>query len=107
MMLENKVAVVTGGAAGIGRSIALTMAKEGANIAILDVCKPETTEEACALIAETGVTVKFYHCDVSNFELVDTTIKQVIADLGGVDILVNNAGITRDSLLVFHEGRGL
>ena len=100
MMLENKVAVVTGGAAGIGRSIALTMAKEGANIAILDVCKPETAEEACALIAETGVTVKFYHCDVSNFELVDTTIKQVIADLGGVDILVNNAGITRDSLLV-------
>ena len=61
MMLENKVAVVTGGAAGIGRSIALTMAKEGANIAILDVCKPETAEEACALIAETGVTVKFYH----------------------------------------------
>ena len=100
MMLENKVAVVTGGAAGIGRSIALTMAKEGADIAILDVCKPETAEEACALIAETGATVKFYHCDVSNFELVDTTIKQVIADLGGVDILVNNAGITRDSLLV-------
>lgn len=100
MMLENKVAVITGGAAGIGRSIALTMAKEGANIAILDVCKPETAEEGCALIAETGVTVKFYHCDVSNFELVDSTIKQVIADMGGVDILVNNAGITRDALLV-------
>ena len=59
-MLENKVAVVTGGAAGIGRSIALTMAKEGANIAILDVCKPETAEEACALIGETGAAVKFY-----------------------------------------------
>ena len=100
MMLENKVAVVTGGAAGIGRSIALTMAKEGANIAILDVCKPETAQEACALIGETGAAVKFYHCDVSNFALVDSTIKQVIADLGGVDILVNNAGITRDALLV-------
>lgn len=99
--LTGKVALVTGAARGIGNAIASTMAREGANVVIFDLCDQEAGDAAAAAIAEAyGVKALFKRCDVSSFEGVDAAVKEVIKELGGVDILVNNAGITRDKVLL-------
>jgi 3-oxoacyl-[acyl-carrier protein] reductase len=86
-MLEGKLALVTGASRGIGRAIALELAKSGAN-----VVGTATTEEGAKRISEGGITGKLL--DVKNAEQADALIKE----LGEVLILVNNAGITRDNL---------
>lgn len=100
MSLQGKTALVTGGARGIGAAICRKLASLGANVAIVDL---RVTEQAQALEAElnvSGVQAKAYACDVSDSEACKATVKQVIADLGGLTVLVNNAGITRDGLLL-------
>ena len=101
-LLANKVAAVTGGATGIGRSICLAMAEQGADIAILYVAviPQEVVDETVRAIEEKGVRAKAYVCDVSNFTETENVMKEVMKDMGSIDILVNNAGITRDNLMV-------
>jgi 3-oxoacyl-[acyl-carrier protein] reductase len=99
-MLEGKVAIITGAARGIGRAIALTFAKEGANIAVTDIRLDENTESLEKELAELGVKGKAYASNAADFEDSQNLVKEVVKDFGTVDILVNNAGITRDGLLM-------
>ena len=92
MLLSNRVAIVTGGARGIGRGIALRFAEEGCSIAIADVMAAEagkTVEE----ISKKGRDGLFVRCDVSKAGQVQDMVNKVIDKFGKVDILVNNAGI--------------
>ena len=98
--LENMTAVVTGGSRGIGRAIALAMAQEGANVAILYAGNREAAEQTEQEIAQIGGKVRAYQCDVSIFEETETVTKQILEEFGQVDILVNNAGIVRDGFLL-------
>ncbi len=98
--LENKTALVTGGSRGIGRAIALAMAEEGANIAVVFAGNREAAEKTAADIAEKGVQARIYQCDVASAGETEAVVKQILDDFGGVDILVNNAGIVRDTLLL-------
>lgn len=93
-MLKGKVAVVTGGADGIGRKIALELADAGAEIAIMDINldKARQTREEIIQAGGTAVAIKV---DITQSEEVDAGFKEVISALGQVDILVNNAGFFR------------
>ena len=97
-MLNNKVALVTGGARGIGRAIAMKLASEGADIAILDAGSLELSEQTAEEIRALGVRAFAVRCDITDYDQVTAAVAQVKEALGGVDILVNNAGITRDKL---------
>lgn len=96
-MLSGKTALVTGASRGIGRAVALRLAKEGARVAAI---YHGNEEMARSLEAESGGMITAYRCDVADFSSSEETVKKVIADLGGIDILVNNAGITCDKLLL-------
>ncbi len=97
MLLENKVAVVTGSGQGIGRSIALTLAAEGADVVISDVVE-ETGVAVVEEIKALGRKSIFVPCNVAEFAQAKALIDATVAEFGGIDILVNNAGITRDNL---------
>lgn len=99
-MLQNKVAVITGASRGIGRAIALHMAKLGAQVVINYSGSEEKAKEAKQEITEAGGKVDIYQCDVADFKACETFVKEVIAKFGRIDILVNNAGITKDGLLM-------
>ena len=100
MLLENKVALITGAARGIGKQIALSFAKEGCNIAFTDLELNEAAQATRDEIAALGVKVQFYASNAADFEAAHQVVEQVVADFGHLDILVNNAGITRDTLLM-------
>lgn len=100
MDLTGKVAVVTGGSRGIGRSICLRLAAAGALVVINYVSRSDAADETAALVTEAGGTAAVYKFDVADTAEVQSAFKQIVADHGRVDILVNNAGITRDGLLV-------
>jgi 3-oxoacyl-[acyl-carrier protein] reductase len=99
-MLTGKVAVVTGGSRGIGRSIALNLAKEGAKVVIFYAGNHGAAEETVSAITDRGTEGAAFQVDVADSEQVDHAMKQVVKQFGRVDILVNNAGITRDNLLM-------
>jgi 3-oxoacyl-[acyl-carrier protein] reductase len=88
MTLEGKLAVVTGGGAGIGRAICRRLAEDGARVAVLDI-RQEAADETLELIGGAGGG---YVCDVSDSAAVDETFARIEAELGPPDILVNNAG---------------
>ena len=98
-MLKKKVALITGGSRGIGRAIALDMARQGADIALIYANNDEAARQTQEEIEACGVRCVCYRCDVASFEQTASTAASVIEDFGGVDILVNNAGITRDGLI--------
>ncbi|MBN2753237.1 MAG: 3-oxoacyl-[acyl-carrier-protein] reductase [Candidatus Goldbacteria bacterium] len=98
-LLNGKIALVTGGAQGIGETIAATLAREGASVAVLDV-NLEKASATAAKLKEFGVDSEAYKCDVSNVAEVEETVNKVIDKFKRIDILVNNAGITRDNLLI-------
>lgn len=100
MKLENKTVLVTGASRGIGREIALTFAKEGANIVVNYSGSKEKAEEVVAEITALGQKAIAYQCNVSDGDSVQNMVKETIAQFGSLDILVNNAGITRDNLLM-------
>lgn len=96
MRLQGRVALITGGAAGIGKATALRFAEEGAQVVICDV-NQQTGEAA---LAELGSGAAFYKLDVTNRQAVQAWVDEVVGRFGRIDILVNNAGVLRDSLLV-------
>lgn len=96
---ENKIAVVTGGCRGIGKSIVIKLANEGAKVYALDFRIPDENE-AFIEDSEIAKSVKCLHADVTNFESIEKCFETIISEAGRVDILVNNAGITRDNLLL-------
>lgn len=100
MLLEKKVAVITGGSRGIGRAIALCMAKEGADIAVIYSGSAEKAAEVCAQAEKSGVKALAYQCDVADFTATENIVNRIYYDFGKIDILVNNAGITRDGLVM-------
>lgn len=99
-MLTDKVAVVTGGSRGIGRAIALDLAKEGAKVVLFYAGNHGAAEETVSAIKALGTEAASFQVDVSDSKQVEDAFKQVIKQYGRVDILVNNAGITRDNLLM-------
>ena len=100
MKLEGKTALVTGGSQGLGKAIALKLAENGADIAILYVGPEAPALETKGEIEAMGRRVELYVCDVRDEAAVNETVAAVKKDLGPVDILVNNAGVTRDNLMV-------
>lgn len=90
--VENKVAVVTGGAAGIGRATCLMLAREGARVAVADIHDDEG-EEVVREIEDSGGTARYWHLDVGDERQVSTVFAEVVEALGEIGILVNNAGI--------------
>lgn len=92
MKLEGRKAIVTGGAAGIGRSIALAFADEGADVVIADV-QSEKAGAVVDLIRGKGRNAATISCDVGDSAAVEAMVNSAVAALGGLDILVNNAGI--------------
>lgn len=98
-MLKDKVAIITGGARGIGRSIADKFAANGAILALVDV-NEEVAKTAADELGTKGIKAIALKADVSNQEDVDNMVKTVIDAFGRVDVLVNNAGVTRDNLML-------
>ncbi|MCE5305656.1 MAG: 3-oxoacyl-[acyl-carrier-protein] reductase [Chloroherpetonaceae bacterium] len=96
---ENKVAVITGGCRGIGKSIVLKLASEGARVYALDFKIPDENEVFIE-DSEIAKSVKCLQADVTNMQSIDKCFDTIISEAGRVDILVNNAGITRDNLLL-------
>lgn len=99
-MLKNKVALVTGAGRGIGRAIAIALAKEGAEVIINYNGSEERAKEVKQTIEENGGKASIYKCNVSDFEACEAMIKDVVKEYGHLDILVNNAGITKDGLIM-------
>jgi 3-oxoacyl-[acyl-carrier protein] reductase len=99
-LLENKVAIVTGGTRGIGKSIVMELAKAGANIVFTYVSSDEKARALEAEVAALNVKVKGYKSDAGDFNAAEALINDVLKDFPTIDILVNNAGITRDTLLM-------
>lgn len=97
--LEGKVALVTGGARGIGKSICERLGREGASLAIVDILQ-ESADEAAEDFNSRGIKAAAYSANVAKMDDAVETVKKVIDDFGKLDILVNNAGITRDTLIM-------
>ncbi|MDP8247101.1 MAG: 3-oxoacyl-[acyl-carrier-protein] reductase [Candidatus Tritonobacter lacicola] len=99
MFLEDKVAIVTGAGRGIGREIALTFAREGARVAVVDI-REETASETAGEAAAAGADSIALGTDVSDAKSAQEAVDNVIDKFGRVDILVNNAGVTADGLIM-------
>lgn len=99
-MLTNKTAVVTGASRGIGRSIAIDLAKSGTNVVVNYSGNEAKANEVVDEIKALGQQAFAVKADVSNAEEVQAMMKQAIDTFGSIDILVNNAGITKDNLLM-------
>jgi 3-oxoacyl-[acyl-carrier protein] reductase len=100
MQFTGKSAIVTGGTRGIGKAIALELAKRGANVAFNYARSAEEAEKLKAEIEAMGVKAYAAQCDVANTEAAADFVKQTTAEFGAIDFLVNNAGITRDTLVL-------
>jgi 3-oxoacyl-[acyl-carrier protein] reductase len=103
--LKDKVVIVTGAAAGIGRATALRFAEEGCRVAVWDV-NDSVADEVTGEIEAAGGSGFFQRVNVADAEEVDAAVDEVVERWGGVDVLVNNAGILRDAQLVkFKDGQ--
>ena len=98
--LNDKVAVVTGAAQGIGRAIAETLAQRGAHLVVADIQLEKAEATARDIAANTGRRVIAIRVDVADSDSAKAMIDRAIAEFGRIDILVNNAGITRDNLIM-------
>ena len=100
MDLNDKVAVVTGAAQGIGRAIAETLARRGADVVVADLNVEKAEATAKEIAADTGRRTVAVQVDVADDASAKAMIDRAIAEFGRIDILVNNAGITRDNLIM-------
>lgn len=99
-LLEGKTAIVTGGARGIGKSIAMEFARHGANIAFTDLRIDESALQLEKELEALGVKAKGYASDASSLEDSERVVNEILKDFETVDVLINNAGITKDNLLM-------
>lgn len=99
-LLEGKTGLITGGARGIGREIALAFARHGANVAFTDMGADENFTNLEKELNALGVKAKGYVSDASKYEASQVLVDEIAKDFGRIDVLVNNAGITRDTLLM-------
>ena len=99
-LLENRVAIVTGGSRGIGRAIVLELARNGAAVAFTGTVRNENMTSLEEEVASLGVKCKGFAANAADFAQTHTLVEQVVAEFGRVDILVNNAGITKDGLMM-------
>jgi 3-oxoacyl-[acyl-carrier protein] reductase len=100
MLLDERVALVTGASRGIGRAIALALAREGATVIVNYATRRETAEAVVNAITAQGGRAVAIAADVADAGQVEAMFKEVLGKFGRIDILVNNAGITRDNLLL-------
>ncbi len=99
-LLENKVAIVTGGSRGIGEAIVLKFAESGAHVAFTYVSSDEKAKALEEKIKTFGVNAKAYKSNAGIFEECEKMVSDVVKEFGTVDICVNNAGISKDNLLL-------
>ena len=99
-MNESKVALITGATRGIGKEIALELARNGFDIAVNCRNKKEVPDELKQEIESNKVRCEFVEADVANFEQCENMVKEAIEKFGRIDVLVNNAGITKDGLIM-------
>ena len=101
--MTGQVAIVTGAAKGLGRAIAVALARCGAKVACIDI-NTESLADTVNAIRAAGGTAEPIACDVTDSERVGEVVDEVVKLWGGLHILVNNAGITRDNMIIAHEG---
>ncbi len=99
MTLENEIALVTGASRGIGKAIALALARQGATV-VGTATSESGAESITGYLREGGFKGRGMALDVTGADAVDSVIRQITEDVGGITILVNNAGITRDNLMM-------
>jgi len=99
MKLDAKTVIITGAAQGLGFAIADRLAKQGVNLALIDL-NEESLELAVEKLSENNVVVRSYCCNIADETQVVSSFEKILEDFGAIDGLVNNAGITRDQLLV-------
>ena len=100
MLLDDRVALVTGASRGIGRAIAVALAREGARVAVNYLKEARAAEETVRLIEASGGTAVTLQGDVGHLEAAENMVREVTRTFGRLDILVNNAGISKDNLLL-------
>ena len=91
--LKDKIALVTGATSGVGSEVALSLAKEGASVAVNYRGSPEEADALVTEIAAKGGTAKAYQADVADFAAVKAMVDDIVKDFGGLNILINNAGL--------------
>ena len=99
-MFKDKVAVVTGAARGIGKGIALRLAKNGAKVVVNYAGSEAAANEVVETIKAEGGEAYAYKCNVASYTEVEAMMADVVEKYGRIDILVNNAGITKDNLIL-------
>lgn len=99
-LLSGRTALVTGASRGIGRGIALELAKHGANVAFTFLSSPDKAAVLEKELLDMGVKAKGYQSDAADFKAAEELIQNILAEFGTLEIVVNNAGITRDNLLM-------
>jgi len=99
-LLENKTALITGASRGIGRGIAITFARHGANVAFTYNASAEAAQALENELKGFGVKAKGYQSNAANFNAAQDLVNKVYEDFGALDVLINNAGITKDNLLL-------
>src|SRR3984885_9773640 len=99
-LIENKVAIVTGGSRGIGEAIVLKLAESGAHVAFTYVSSNEKAKSLEEKIKSLGVNAKAYRSNAGNYQECEALVNDVVKEFGTVNICVNNAGISKDNLLL-------
>jgi len=100
LLLEGRVAIVTGGSRGIGKAISLELARRGAAVLVNYKSSEQAAEEVVNQIQSEGGQAQLFQADVSDFKEAQSLVKAATDTFNGLDILVNNAGITRDTLIM-------
>ncbi len=104
MLLNNKMALITGGSRGIGRGIVKSFVEQGAHVAFTYQTNQQAADELVKELSSTSdQTIKAYQSNASNFQQTQELVSRILKDFDGLDVLVNNAGITKDNLLLRME----